>query len=119
MVSMKSRRSLLSLTAAVVAGGLIGGGGGGGTYAALSSGSTNTVVRQVPVSDSQPAASTSGLSVNSIYKRTYRGVVEVKVNSQTSDPFGGTRSQAAEGSGFVYDSTGPVITNQPASAGPT
>ena len=108
---MQTRRSLLTLSAAVAAGALIGAGGGVGTYAALS-GNTKTVVRQVPVNDSQPAASTSGLSVNSIYKRSYRGVVEVKVNSQTSDPFGGTRSQAAEGSGFVYDTSGHVITNQ-------
>jgi putative serine protease PepD len=109
---MQTRRSsLLTLTAAVAAGALIGAGGGVGTYAALS-GNSKTVVRQVNVGDSQPAASTSGLSVNSIYKRTYRGVVEVKVNSQASDPFGGTRSQSAEGSGFVYDTSGHVITNQ-------
>src|SRR5919198_1434596 len=110
MVDVQSR-SLLTLTGAVAAGALIGAGGGVGTYAALSSGS-KTVVRQVTVSDSQPAASTSGLSVNSIYKRTYRGVVEVKVNSQTTDQFGGTRSQSAEGSSFVYDTGGHVITNQ-------
>ena len=116
---MKTRRSfLLILTAAVVAGALIGAGGGIGTYAAFSEPS-KTVVRQVNVGDSQPAASTSGLSVNSIYKRTYRGVVEVKVNSQTSDPFGGTRSQSAEGSGLVYDTSGHVITNQHVVAGAT
>jgi putative serine protease PepD len=103
--------SLLSLTAAVVAGALIGAGGGAGIYAAFSSGNT-TVVRQVPVVDSQPAASTSRLSVNSIYKLAYRGVVEVKVNSRSTDAFGGTRSQSAEGSGFVYDTSGRVITNQ-------
>jgi putative serine protease PepD len=108
---MKTRRSLLTLTAAVAAGALIGAGGGVGTYAALS-GNTKTVVRQVPVDDSQPAASTSGLSVNSIYKRTNRGVVDVKVNSQASNAFGGTQSQSAEGSGFVYDTSGHVITNQ-------
>src|SRR5919108_2902086 len=109
---MKARpTSLLTLTAAVVAGALIGAGGGAGTYAALSSGN-KTVVRQVNVGDSQPAASTSGLSVNSIYKRAYRGVVEVKVNSQATDPFGGTQRQSAEGSGFVYDTSGHVITNQ-------
>src|ERR687888_1520611 len=110
MVDVQSR-SLLTLTGAVAAGALIGAGGGVGTYAALSSGS-KTVVRQVTVSDSQPAASTSGLSVNSIYKRTYRGVVEVKVNSRASDPFGGSQKQSAEGSGFVYDTDGHVITNQ-------
>jgi putative serine protease PepD len=113
MSSMPARTtSLLTLTAAVVAGALIGAGGGAGTYAALSHGNTKTVVRQVTVGDSQPAASTSGLSVNSIYKLAYRGVVEVKVSSQSSDPFGGTRQQAAEGSGFVYDTAGHVITNQ-------
>ena len=115
---MKTRRSLLILSAAVVAGALIGAGGGVGTYAALS-GDHKTIVRQVPVSDSQPAAATSGLSVNSIYKRTYRGVVDVKVNSQTSTPFGGTGSQSAEGSGFVYDTSGHVITNQHVVAGAT
>jgi putative serine protease PepD len=109
---MNTRRSsLLTLTAAVAAGALIGAGGGAGTYAALS-GHSKTVVRQVTVGDSQPAAATTGLSVNSIYKRTYRGVVEVKVNSQTSNSFGGTQSQSAEGSGFVYDTSGHVITNQ-------
>ena len=112
MVSMQSRRiPLLSLTAAVVAGALIGAGGGAGIYAAFSSGN-KTIVRQVPVADSQPASSTSGLSVNSIYKLAYRGVVEVKVKSTSSDPFGGTRQQSAEGSGFVYDTNGHVITNQ-------
>jgi putative serine protease PepD len=115
---MPTRRSLLPLTAAVAAGALIGAGGGVGTYAALS-GKTKTVVRQVTVGDSQPAASTSGLSVNSIYKRSYRGVVEVKVTSQTNDSFGGTRSQSAEGSGFVYDTAGHVITNQHVVAGET
>src|SRR5438105_3655425 len=119
MADMKRRSSLTSLAAAVAAGALIGAGGGAGTYAALSSESTKTVVRQVTVSDSQPAASTSGLSVNAIYKRTYRGVVEVKVNSQTASPFGGTRPQSAEGSGFVYDTNGHVITNQHVVAGAT
>jgi putative serine protease PepD len=113
MSSMNARPSSpLTLTAAVVAGALIGAGGGAGTYAALSSGDTKTVVRQVTVADSQPAASTSALSVNAIYKLAHRGVVEVKVDSQATDPFGGTRSQSAEGSGFVYDTSGHVLTNQ-------
>jgi len=116
---MQTRRSpLLTLSAAVAAGALIGAGGGVGTYAALS-GNSKTVVRQVSVGDSQPAAATSGLSVNSIYKRTNRGVVDVKVNSQASNAFGGTQSQSAEGSGFVYDSSGHVITNQHVVAGAT
>jgi putative serine protease PepD len=112
MDAVKARTtSLLSLTAAVVAGVLIGAGGGAGLYAAFASGS-KTVVRQVSVGDSTPAAATSGLSVNAIYKRAYRSVVEVKVSSEATDPFGGSRSQSAEGSGFVYDTDGHVITNQ-------
>jgi putative serine protease PepD len=120
MAIVKARpTSLLSLTAAVVAGALIGAGGGAGTYAALSSGNTKTVVRQVTVGDSQPASSTSALSVNSIYKLANRGVVEVKVNSQSTGAFGGSQSQSAEGSGFVYDTSGHVITNQHVVAGAT
>jgi len=111
-MNLRSTPTTLSLVAALVAGACIGAGGGAATYAALSSGKTKTVVRPVTVSDAQPAASISGLSVHAIYERAFRGVVEVSVTSQQSDPFGGTRSQRAEGSGFVYDSDGHIVTNQ-------
>src|SRR6266536_1705620 len=68
------QRPTLSLIAALVAGACIGAGGGAATYAALSSGNGKTVVRQVTVSDSQPAASTSGLSIHAIYELARRGV---------------------------------------------
>jgi len=103
---------VLSLVTALVAGALIGAGGGAVTYAAFSSGNGKTVVRQVTVADSQPAASSSDLSVHSIYERAHKGVVEVMVNSEQSDPFGGSRAQQAEGSGFVYDADGHIITNE-------
>jgi putative serine protease PepD len=100
MAAVNIRTSYLSLTAAVVAGALIGVGGGAATYAALSSGGSETVVRRVTVTDSEPAAaSTSALSVNSIYKRTYKGVVEVLAGN-------------GEGSGFVYDADGHIVTNE-------
>jgi putative serine protease PepD len=98
--SMNLRSSkTLPLTAAVVAGALIGAGGGAATYAALSPGKGNTVVRQVTVADSQPASTSSGLSVQSIYRLANKGVVEV------TTPQG-------QGSGFVYDAEGHIITNQ-------
>src|SRR5438132_12710874 len=103
--------STLSLVAALVAGACIGAGGGAATYAALSSGN-KTIVRQITVADSQPAASTSNLSVHAIYERANRGVVEVNVTAQQSGPFGGTQPQRAEGSGFVYDAKGHIVTNQ-------
>jgi putative serine protease PepD len=106
------QRSNLSLIAAVVAGALIGVGGGAATYAGLSSGD-DTVVRQVTVSDSQQTASTDALSVNAIYERTHKGVVEIMVSGQTQpSPFGGQERQQAQGSGFVYDLQGHVVTNE-------
>jgi putative serine protease PepD len=108
---MRSRRLLPIVAALVVA----AGGAGAAVYAALSPGRTQTVVRQVTVSGSQPAAKTETLSVNSIYRRAYQGVVELTVTSQSSSPGtfgGGSQTQKAQGSGFVYDAQGDIVTNQ-------
>jgi putative serine protease PepD len=110
---MRRPTPTLSLLAALVAGALIGVGGGAATYAALSSGGTKTVVRQVTVADSAPASSTSGLSVNAIYERTHKGVVEIAVSGRSQEtPLGGSPGQQAQGSGFVYDAEGHIVTNQ-------
>jgi S1-C subfamily serine protease len=108
---MIRRTRTLSLAAALVAAAGIGA-GGAATYAALSPADTRTVVRQVTVEDSEPAASASPLSVNEIYRRAYRGVVEITVTAEGSEsPFGAPRAQG-QGSGFVYDRQGHVVTNQ-------
>ena len=65
---IRSTRTL-SLAAALVAAAGIGA-GGAATYAVLSDDGTRTVVRQVTVEDSEPAASASPLSVNQIYRRS-------------------------------------------------
>src|SRR6478672_3752077 len=88
----------VTLAAALVAGALIGAGGGAATYAALSSGKGTTVVRQVTVTDGQPTSSTGSLSVQSIYRLANKGVVEITAGQ-------------GQGSGFVYDSNGHIITN--------
>jgi putative serine protease PepD len=91
----------------------IGAGGGAVAYSALRSPDTKTVVRQVPVSNSEPAASTSALTVGQIYRRAYKGVVEITVTSSSAaSPFGGSQAQKAQGSGFVYDSKGNIVTNE-------
>ena len=105
---MKRPTRPLSLAAALVAAAGIGV-GGAATYAVLSS--EDTVVRQVTVEDSEPAASTDPLSVNEIYERAYRGVVEITANGSVESPFG-ERQQQALGSGFVYDDEGHIVTNQ-------
>ena len=104
-------RTLPLLAALVVAAGL--GAGGAATYAALTSDGTRTVVRQVTVQDSEPAASGNALSVNEIYQRAHKGVVEITVSSNGSGttPFGEQQRQAL-GSGFVSDEQGHVVTNQ-------
>ncbi|MDQ2983574.1 MAG: trypsin-like peptidase domain-containing protein [Actinomycetota bacterium] len=105
----------LPVAVALVASAMIGVGGGAATYAALGTSKSKTVVRNVtvPSAQAQPAAQTSSLSVNAIYRRSYKSVVEITVTqqSQSSDPFGGSQSQQATGSGFVYDSKGHIITN--------
>jgi len=111
MVAVKRPTPTLSLAAALVAGAFIGVGGGAATYAALTSGDSETVVRQVTVGDSGQAASTDALSVNAIYELARKGVVEITVRSEQSDGFG-PRSAQAQGSGFVYDADGHIVTNQ-------
>ncbi len=104
------RTSVLAALAAALA---VGAGGGAAVYWGLSSGGTTTVVRQVTVENSSPAASTSPLSVGEIYRRTYKGVVEITVTSNSGfSPSGGSETQRAQGSGFVYDTAGHIITNQ-------
>jgi putative serine protease PepD len=103
------RSPILAALAAALA---VGAGGGVAVYAALTS-HTKTVVRQVTVENASPASSTSSLSVGQIYKRAYKGVVEITVTSTPNDsPFGGSRTQRAQGSGFVYDTDGNIVTNQ-------
>ena len=103
------------LVATFVGAACIGAGGGAGVYATLSPAST-TVVRQVTVASGQATASTSALSVGDVYNRTHKGVVEITVTSSGAGSpvpgFGNPGTQQAQGSGFVYDSKGDVVTNQ-------
>jgi putative serine protease PepD len=105
---MRSRTS--TLVAAVLGATLVGAGGGAALYGALST-PTKTIVRQVTVSGAQPAAAKSSLTVGEIYRRAYQGVVEITV-STTQSGFGGSQTEQAQGSGWVYDANGDIITNQ-------
>ena len=99
------KRTPLFLAGLIAALGL-GVGTGAAAYAVLSDEST-TVVRQVTVADSEPAATADGLSIASIYERSYKAVVEI---SASATQFSG--SQSAQGSGFIYDEAGHIVTNQ-------
>jgi putative serine protease PepD len=90
-------------------------GGGAVAYATLHD-NTKTIVKSVTVHEGQPVSSSSApLSVNQIYRRAYRGVVEITVQEQAGQqsPFGGGGGTAeAQGSGWVYDSDGHIVTNE-------
>jgi putative serine protease PepD len=114
---MTSKRTPYVVAAAAL---IAGAGAGAGSYAAFGgngNGSPTTVV-QAPATNASPAADTKTLSVNGVYRTAGPGVVEVTTTSSSSSsgngspfPFGGSQQSQAEGSGFVYDSDGHVVTN--------
>ena len=121
---MQHKRTPYLLAASAL---LIGAGAGVGSYAAFggNGGKTTTVVEQAAAQGS-PTADTKTMSVNGVYRTAGPGVVEITTttSSGSSDspfPFGGSgsgRSQA-QGSGFVYDSSGHIVTNDHVVAGAT
>src|SRR6185437_5428859 len=117
------RTTIAALAAAVA---LAGAGAGAAVYAvAESGGNTTTVTTRVAASAPAPVSNTSGstLSVADIYKQSVPGIVEIvsTVQSQGQSQgngfgFGGGnqsgQSSSAEGTGFVVDGDGHVVTNQ-------
>jgi S1-C subfamily serine protease len=97
--------------AVVLAAVAAGSGLGAGVYAALDPGQTQTVIRETAA---EPVAATSTTnSVNSVYRQARDSVVEITVTGAAEPtPFGGEEQQRGQGSGFVYDDQGHVITNQ-------
>jgi putative serine protease PepD len=112
--SLMPRRPRHTIVLSLLAAACLGAGGGAVAYATLSDG--NTVVRQVTVQRSQPVASSSApLSVNQIYRRAFRGVVEItNTLSGGTQPFpgGGAEPRQAQGSGWVRDLDGHIVTNE-------
>jgi len=105
---------------------LVGAGAGAGSYAAFGTDHSTTTVVHETVSGGSPTASTKTMSVNAVYRGARDGVVEITVTtSGGSDsspfPFGGSDSpkSQAQGSGWVYDSDGHIITNNHVVSGAT
>ena len=106
-----NRRSRLPIVALVLVGTLaLGAGAGAVAYSVAHPSSATTVVRQVPVQTSEPAADSSALTPGQIYRQTYKGVVEITVSTPQQTPMGNQEAQA-QGSGFVIDSEGHIVTN--------
>jgi putative serine protease PepD len=108
---MKSRSRIPMIALILIATLVLGAGAGAVAYSTFGT-QSKTVIRQVPVSASEPAAQTTPLTVGQVYRDAYRGVVEITVTSQSqSNPFGQQQSQTAQGSGFVIDDSGHIVTN--------
>ena len=110
--SLMPRRSRPTFIASLLAAACLGAGGGAVAYATLSG--NDTAVKPVTVKQADSVASSSApLSVNQIYRRANRGVVEITVTtSRENSPFpGGGGSAQAQGSGWVYDTDGHIVTN--------
>jgi S1-C subfamily serine protease len=88
----------------------VGVGAGAVAYSTFSA-DTKTVIQQVPVESSEPAASSSPLTPAQIYLRAHRGVVEITASSTQPNQFGQQQQQRGQGSGFVIDSDGHIVTN--------
>jgi putative serine protease PepD len=96
----------------------VGAGTGVGAFALVDSTSSPAPAASAPlVSGTAQSAAllTSSSSLVNLYKRTSPGVVDIVVNTSASgnSAFGGPQSQSskAEGTGFVLDSKGDIVTN--------
>ncbi|HEY2937768.1 MAG TPA: trypsin-like peptidase domain-containing protein [Gaiellaceae bacterium] len=105
-----------TLSAALLGSALVGAGAGAGIYASTGTHRTVTVAAPAAASASQVAQTSSTQPVGQIYRKAGDGVVEIVASSSGGSsspfPYGGSGSQAAEGSGFVYDDKGDIFTNQ-------
>ncbi|MEN3341737.1 MAG: hypothetical protein V7644_1141 [Actinomycetota bacterium] len=107
-------KSILRRAAATVAALVAGGGAGAAIYAATSGGSQSAQPATTTVVAAQPAAARQTFStLTQLYKSVTPGVVDITVTSTTQGgfDFGGQQQSRAEGSGFVYDTRGDIVTN--------
>ena len=102
---------LLALAAAVAAGG--GAGAAVAAFTGAASSRTRTVTAAAAEAAQPIATESGGLTVDQIYRRAKQGVVDITVKSTgaADTPFGGSSTTEAEGSGFVVDKQGDIVTN--------
>jgi hypothetical protein len=87
-----------------------GAGAGAVAYSVAQSPSTKTVVRQVP-SELRAHGRQQRADARPDLPQTYQGVVEITVSTPQQTPTGNQEAQA-QGSGFVIDSDGHIVTNE-------
>jgi putative serine protease PepD len=99
------------IAAAAAAAALAGAGAGAGAVA-LTHGGSKPATATVAVPSNVANVAQSTLSVAQIAKDATPGVVEVDATSSSQSPFDQGGSASAEGTGFVYDAKGDIVTNE-------
>ena len=94
----------------------IGTGAGAAIYAGSAGHSTSTPATVVASVPAQPAAATT-TSLTQLYKNVSPGVVDIVVNTNAGGF--GDQGATAEGSGFVVDTSGDIVTNDHVVTGAT
>ncbi|HZD87196.1 MAG TPA: trypsin-like peptidase domain-containing protein [Gaiellaceae bacterium] len=123
-MNFRPRAQIARRVLPVVAAAAVGAGVGAAVYATTSSGPATTAAPSVVVPAQPTSSQTSGNTLTQLYKQDAPGVVDITVTSTTSSS-GGSGSQnpfapgfgqppnqktEAEGTGFVIDSKGDIVT---------
>ena len=104
-------RARLAALTVVIAAAAVGGAGGALLYEAASD--PATVATTVSSSNVPVADTSSELTIGDIAASASPGVVQVNVTAEVqAGPFGETQQQEGEGTGFVYDTEGHIVTNE-------
>ena len=97
---------------AVGAAAALAGAGIGAGAVALTHGGTSRATTTTQIASTGTSVAQTALGVPEVAKLATPGVVEVDATSSSSSPFPFGGGGAAEGSGFVYDTAGHIVTNQ-------
>jgi putative serine protease PepD len=107
------------ITAAIAAAALVGGGAGAGVVALAHGGSGSVAPAATVASSGVSNVANGALTVGQVAKAATASVVEIDATSAQTSPYPGGNggAQSAEGTGFVYDAKGDVVTNDHVVAG--
>jgi putative serine protease PepD len=100
---------------AMVAAAAVVGGGAGAAITTLSDGGGSANTTTITTAAAGTNVANTDLSVGQVAKNATKSVVEIDAASSAGDqsfPFGNGGSRSAEGTGFVYDTKGHIVTNQ-------
>ncbi|MGN6798509.1 MAG: S1C family serine protease [Gaiellaceae bacterium] len=100
---------------AMVAAAAVVGGGAGAAIATLAEGGSSAKTSTLTNVAAGANVANSDLSVGQVAKSATKSVVEIDATSSGGDqafPFGNSGGSSAEGTGFVYDTKGDIVTNQ-------